>query len=155
MKYFSETLNKTFNSEQECLDAEKKYEEERKKNDLVLAEKKAAVSKRKKELSDAIAEADKKVDNAYKGLEAAKKEAAAIIKETREKANNLINEAAKKVESETSERANQIGKFNEEFGPYMVTYTGNRAEEEYNRMIHQIREMFDFNPFSFSFHWPF
>ena len=59
------------------------------------------------------------------------------------------------METETSERANQIAKFNEEFGPYMVTYTGNKAEEEYNRMIHQIREMFDWNPFHFSFHWPF
>ena len=54
MKYFSETLNKTFDSEQECLEAEKKHEEEKKKNELALSEKKAAVSKRKKEISDAV-----------------------------------------------------------------------------------------------------
>ena len=155
MKYYSEKTNKYYDSEQECLDAEKQFEEDNKKKELVTAEKKALVSKQKKELSDAIANADKKVDEAYQGLEAARKEAAAIIKEAREKANTLVNEAAKKVETETSERATQIAKFNEQFGPYMVTYTGSKAEEEYNRMIHQIREMFDWSPFSFSFHWPF
>lgn len=155
MKYYSEKTNKHYDSEQECLDAEKQFDEDSKKRELAVAEKKALVSKQKKELSDAIANADKKVDEAYQGLEAARKEAAAIIKEARERANALVNEAAKKVETETSERATQIAKFNEQFGPYMVTYTGSKAEEEYNRMVHQIREMFDWNPFSFSFHWPF
>ena len=155
MKYFSEVTNKYYDSEQECLEAEKKFEEEKKKSELAIAEKKSAISKRKKELSDSITLSDKKVEYAYKELETARTEADKIVKEAREKANSLVKEAVKKVEAETSERAKQIAKFNEEFGPYTVTYTGNMAEEEYNRIIHRINEMFDFSPFNFSFRFPF
>lgn len=49
MKYYSEVVKKNFDSEQECLDAEKKYEEEHTK-EVALKEERAA---RAKEVSDA------------------------------------------------------------------------------------------------------
>ena len=49
MKYYSELVKKNFDSEQECLDAEKKYEEEHAK-ELALKEERAA---RAKEVNEA------------------------------------------------------------------------------------------------------
>lgn len=44
MKYYSEVVKKNFDSEQECLDAEKKYEEEH-AHELALKEERAARAK--------------------------------------------------------------------------------------------------------------
>ena len=150
MKYYSEVLKKSFDSAQECLDAEKKHEEEKKNTELAIAEKKSAISKQKKELSDAISEADKSVDEAYKELEKAREDASKILKEARQQANEIVKAANQKVEEATATRRDCIAKFNKEFGPYMVTYTGNKAEEEYNRITKRFNNIFDslFYPFN-------
>ena len=155
MKYFSEELNKNFDTEEECKQAEAEYKEKKEKEETALAERKSAISKKKKELSDSIKVADDDVREAYKKLEQAKKEASDILKEARKSANDIIKEASNNVDIALSNRRDLIASFNKEFGPYMVTYTGDKVEEEYKRIVHQIRDIFDFNPFSFSFHWPF
>ena len=48
MKYYSELVKKNFDSEQECLDAEKKYEEEHAK-ELALKEERAQAAKKVEE----------------------------------------------------------------------------------------------------------
>lgn len=150
MKYFSEKLNKQFDTEKECLEAEAKYDEEQKKTEVAVSERKAEVSRRKKELSDQITVADKDIDSAYKELDAAKEEANKIVAEAKKRANEIVRKAVEKVDSAASTRRDLVEKFNDEFGPYMVTYTGSRADEEYNRLIRKIKNAFSFDPFRIS-----
>lgn len=57
MKYYSETLNKVFENEKDCLDAEKEYKA-----------KVEAEEKRKKELADSRKIRAKEVEDAYKAI---------------------------------------------------------------------------------------
>ena len=136
--FYSEKLNKNFDTEKECLEAEQKYDAEK----AAEAEKKAVVSKKKKELSDKVVEADKKVDEAYKAYDVAREKASAIIEKAQKEAEEMLRNAAKEVESATENRMNQIQIFNKEFGPYMTTYVGDKAVEEYNNVIRRMRDVF-------------
>lgn len=62
MKYFSEILKKTFDSEKECLEAEKAHNEK-----MELAE------RQKKELAEKRKERAKEVEEAYKAVKEARK----------------------------------------------------------------------------------
>ena len=62
MKYYSETLNKVFENEKDCLNAEKEYKA-----------KVEAEEKRKKELADSRKARAKEVEDAYKAVIDAKK----------------------------------------------------------------------------------
>ena len=57
MKYYSETLNKVFENEKDCLNAEKEYKA-----------KVEAEEKRKKELADSRKARAKEVEDAYKAV---------------------------------------------------------------------------------------
>ena len=57
MKYYSETLNKVFENEKDCLDAEKEYKEKVEEEE-----------KRKKELADSRKIRAKEVEDAYKAI---------------------------------------------------------------------------------------
>lgn len=57
MKYYSETLNKVFENEKDCLNAEKEYKA-----------KVEAEEKRKKELADSRKTRAKEVEDAYKAV---------------------------------------------------------------------------------------
>ena len=62
MKYYSEVLRKTYDSEKECLEAEEKY------NEKLQAE-----EKKKKELTEKRKERAKEVEDAYKAVQEAQK----------------------------------------------------------------------------------
>lgn len=57
MKYYSETLNKVFENEKDCLNAEKEYEAKVEEEE-----------KRKKELADSRKVRAKEVEDAYKAI---------------------------------------------------------------------------------------
>ena len=57
MKYYSETLNKVFENEKDCLNAEKEYKEKVEEEE-----------KRKKELADSRKVRAKEVEDAYKAI---------------------------------------------------------------------------------------
>ena len=57
MKYYSETLNKVFENEKDCLNAEKEYEAKVEEDE-----------KRKKELADSRKIRAKEVEDAYKAI---------------------------------------------------------------------------------------
>ena len=63
--YYSEVLNKTFESEQACLEAEQKAKEQEEAAKKEEAEKKLAISKEKKILCAAIDEAESDIEKAY------------------------------------------------------------------------------------------
>ena len=149
MKYYSELLNKNFDTEAECTEAEK-AEETR----LAEVEKKeTALANEKKQLADAIDDAEAKLNLAYDKLEEARNKARELRDEYDKKVSALREELIKaqdevlrpakdelNVAQENKFKA--IQDFNEKYGTYRKLYTGNKAAEEYARMSRTINNWF-------------
>lgn len=128
MKYFSEKLNQTFDTEKECLEAERKDQV----NKQILEGQK---SKHKKELANAIEDADKKLNEANRLYDVAKQKAADILEKSNKEVKEILETAEKEVKKVNEEKLNAILAFNKEFGEYSVTYTGEKAAIEYNNIL--------------------
>ena len=149
MRIYSDKTNQFYETVKACEQAEAiydkkvadekaKYEADKKALEEKVAAEKALVSKRKKELSDAIELADEEYVAACKVYDVAKKQADDIMKEAREKANEILSVAAKDVEVASQKRLNAIAEFNKSFGVYRTTLTGARAADEFNRIFNAI-----------------
>lgn len=140
MKYYSEITKKNYNSEKECLEAERQYalksnEESKKQTQLSI---------RKKQLAKAIEEADEKVTQANKEYEIAKAEAKKVAEEADKKIDEIFTNAENKIKEAESNKFKLIQKWNEEFGTYNKTYTGKKALEEYEKAINRFNNLFKF-----------
>lgn len=160
MKYYSEKLDKIFDNKNDLFNAEKAYEQEKAAFEAKEAQLKAKQeednkikSKRKKELSDKIEEASKNLDEAYKFYEAekskvkdiltgAQKKADDIIKQARQEAQKLIDIAEKEVKKASEQKTLAISNFNKEFGPYRTVITGDKAIDEYNKLVRNFENTF-------------
>ena len=131
MKYFSELLNKPFDTEKECLDAEAKYQQS-----------KDAVSKRKKELSKAIEDADNKITEANKAYDIAREKAKDILEKTNKEITELLDKAEKAVTDAEQEKLDAVKAFTKEFGTYKVNLTGEKAVDEFNRSLNRFNNFF-------------
>lgn len=134
-KYFSEETGKYYDSEKECLEAEKNQKNliEKKNKDLSL---------QKRDLAKKIEEADNKVSQANSEYRVKKDEASKILDEAREKAQKILTEASDKIKIAEQEKINAIKEFNDKFGAYSVTYTGKKASEEIERMTDRFDRLF-------------
>lgn len=150
MKYFSEKLNKVYNSEAECQAAEMAFDAEQK----AKAEREAAIkeqenkvaiqtSKRKKELAKAVDDAEAKVAKAYEDYEVVKEEIKKLTEEYNKKISDLTNPAKEAITQAQRERFQAISEFNKEFGAYTTIYSGNRALEEMKRANSWINDIFN------------
>lgn len=137
-------------------EAYKKAKEEKELKDSIakVESEKAAISKRKKELSDNIENAQKKYDESYQNYLAyekeakdiiakARKEANEIISAANKKANNLLQVAADELKNASNEKSKAVREFNKEFGVYRTTLTAEQAMAEYNRIMKDIDKVFD------------
>ena len=95
MRFYSDILGKPFNTEEECVKAEKAFKAEQKRQqeeiDKIVAERKAkeeALNVSKKELSKAIEDATKKADEANNLYEAVREKAQSILNEAKKQAND-------------------------------------------------------------------
>ena len=148
--FYSEHLDKYFDTEKECQDAEAKYAEamEAKSRALAAAKEKEEarkneLSKEKKVLADAVDEADKAVSTAYSNLEVVYAEANDILREAKQKANKLVDEAKTQLKNAQQKKFEAVSKFNEKFGTYTTTYTGDRALEELRRATSWVNDIFN------------
>ena len=143
MKYFSEKLNKAFDTEEECLTAEaafdKEQEEKKKQEELAVVT--------KKNLAKDIETAGEKVNLAYKEYDAALEEVKKLKEEYSRKAEEILNPAKKAIKDAQKERYDAIKKFNENYGVYTTTYTGDKAVSEFNRVSRWIDSIFPFDLF--------
>lgn len=142
MKYFSELLNKPFDTEAECLEAEKEYTAQQKKIqkqlEQAMAEKKAkeeALNKSKKEMAKAIEDATKEKEEALKLYEVARQKAAAILEESNKEVQEILDAANVKVRAAEQKRLDAVIAFNKKFGTYTTTLTGTQAAEEYAKTM--------------------
>lgn len=131
MKYFSTLLNKPFDTEKECLDAEAKYQQS-----------KDAVSKRKKELSKAIEDADNKITEANKAYDVAREKAKDILEKTNKEITELLDKAEKAVTDAEQEKLDAVRAFTKEFGTYKVNLTGEKAVDAFNRSLNRFNNFF-------------
>ena len=141
MKYYSEKLNKTFDTEADCLAAEKKHEEElaakKKQEEQALAT--------KKELAKEIESAEEKVNLAYKDYDAAVEAVKKLREEFNKKAEEILNPAKEAISKAQEDRYKAIRAFNERYGVYTTTLSGDKAAKELDRITHWIDSVFPFN----------
>lgn len=127
MKYYSEELKKFFDTAEQCF-----AEEERAR---VAAEEKKVT---KAKLAKAIEDAEKDLDEAYAGLDEAKQKVAELQKEYDEKVDAIMNPARDLIKECTKARADAIKAFNDKFGVYTTTYSGNKALNEFAKTANMI-----------------
>lgn len=119
MKFYSDTLKRFFDTAEQCLAAEEKARQ--------LSEEKKVT---KAKLAKDVEEADKALDDAYVKLEEAKKKVAELQKEYDQKVDSVMNPVCDLIKECSRNRAEAIKKFNDHFGVYTTTYTGNKALNE-------------------------
>lgn len=139
MKYFSENLNKLFDSQEELESAEKSANEQREKE----AAEKALVSKEKKACAEVVKAADANVDEAREKFQAARKEAQEILNKAYEEARGIVREASKELSEAQEKRYEALKDFNKKYGPYTMSYTGEQAYNEWKKAVETFNEFFN------------
>lgn len=140
MKYYSEKLNKLFDSEKELKAAEKSFEDKNLQKENT-----------KKELSQKIESAEAAVDAAYKNYEETRQLAAKIMDDSNKQIINIMNAAKKEVTEAEKARTDAIVAFNQQFGTYRANYTGERAQRESDRINRMVNDLFKVNTWPFIF----
>lgn len=140
MKYLSEVLNKVFDSEEELKEAEAKAAEEKEKE----AAEKALVSKEKKEYANAIQKVDEEVAKKQEAFLDARKQAQKILSDAQAEANKIVRAASKELSEAQEKRFEALKAFNEKFGPYSISYTGEKAYNEFKKTLDWFNSFFDF-----------
>lgn len=137
MKFYSEKLNKLFDTEAELRDAEKALNDAKVKKELG-----------KRELAKNIEDAEANLDKAYQAYEDAKNEATKILDESNKQVIKILNDAKAKVAEAEKARTDAIVKFNQNFGTYRANYSGERAVRESNRVHKLVDDLFKSFPSS-------
>lgn len=151
MKFYSEKLEKFFDSEDECKKAEEDlntlpsmpYQECDTTTDVEKAD-----SKDRKQYAKKIEEADKALEEEYAKYEEAKKKIIQLKKKCDEECEKILVEAKKQLKVAQDKKFAAVQKFNEKFGPYTISYTGDKALKE-------MRRHFDTNADLFHWFFPF
>jgi len=138
MKFYSEVLEKVFDDVDTLKSEEAAYQKE-------LAEQKAkedAITSRKKELAKAVEVADNELDAAYEAYEEAKKTCDEMREETKRLIAEIMEPATQIVKTAQAKRLEAIQNFNKEFGAFRTTYTGDRAQKEFERSLASFDTLF-------------
>lgn len=150
MKFYSEKTQKFYDSEMECRKAEIQFIQDeqaakaKEKQPLETKKKKdAAVSKEKKELVSAIEDADAKLTSAYQKYDLAKETAEKIYVKARQDASSVLATAREEIEQAQKERFEAISKFNDKYGAYTTSYTGDKAYREFMRSMKFFDDIFN------------
>lgn len=143
MRFYSELLNKLFDTEKECKEAEEKYNKEKEEKEAERKSKAALVSKEKKELSDAVEAAEAKLTKAYEEYDLVKEEVKKILEESNQRALDLLNPAKEAIREAQKERYTAISEFNKKYGIYTAQYTGDKAFKEFKRATSWIEDFFN------------
>lgn len=124
MKIYSEITKNLYDTEKECLEAEKEFKREK---DTAELSKKAAAK--------AIEDAQTKLDEANALYDAAKEKAAKMLEESNKEITKLLNDAESVVKKAEDEKLNAVLEFNKKYGTYKTTLTGEKAAEAYKRSL--------------------
>lgn len=142
MLYYSEKLNKTYETEQDCLDAEKKHEEEQLMLREAEADRKKAISKRKSEMASKIEATETALTSAYDNLKEAREQCRTLREEYNNKVAEILTKAKEEVKKAENDRFEALAAFNREFGKYTVSLSDADAVKEWQRSLEWINSIF-------------
>ena len=147
MKFYSEKLDKLFDSAEELAQAEQLTKSAKKKKsakvdeaaigDNVIEQAQPEVPTRK-QLASEVEEADEVLKEAYANYEAAKVKVEELSRKYLEEVNAILSPAQSAVKDAEKRRYEAIKNFNDSFGAYQVTYTGAKAADEMMKAISNI-----------------
>ena len=154
MKFYSNLLGKFYDTQEECLAEEKEYEKltTTKENPQTTADnltqedceklRKFVVdnvtkndSSEKKQYVKKIEEADTNLDAQYLKYNEAKKKVIELKKKNDAECEKILTEARKELKDAQDKKFAAVQLFNEKYGPYKVSYTGEKALQEMRRHI--------------------
>ena len=141
MKFYSELLDRLFDSEEALKEEESKMNppKKSKKHEPASNVHKDVVKEQevptKKQLADAVEAADTAVKEAYAEYETAKVRVEELSKKYLAEVNAILDPAEKAVKDAEQKRYEAIKKFNDSYGAYQVTYTGSRAADEFIKAV--------------------
>ena len=150
MRYFSDKLNKFFETEEECIKAEKETDNIVEDKDTCKCKSKSnsittndlSQKSVKKQLLSNIDSCGDAVDKAYSDYEIAKDKAAKILEESNKQVEDILNLAKDNIKKAQESWYKAIDEFNAKFGPYISYYTGERAAKEFVRLNHLFNDIF-------------
>lgn len=139
MLYYSEKLEELFDSPESLELAESEYDKEQQEKEQIEKDKKAE----KKRLAKLIEDAEADIDKARDELVEVKAEALKIVESTEKTVDKMLKEAEDNISEAQQRRYELIKTFNEKFGTYTKTYTGNDAYNEFMRNANLISSLFN------------
>lgn len=133
--FYSETLNKYFDSEEECIKQEliERNRNEIKQKSVSVEEQKA---ESRKQAAKVVESAERAVSEAYDELKKAEDKARIAYKE-------IVNPAKEKLQKAEKNRLEAIMDFNKKFGVYTKRYTGQQANDEFLRSLNRMEDLFN------------
>ena len=66
-----------------------------------------------------------------------------IINEAKKQVKDILDPAKKEISDAENERMEAIKEFNEKYGVYTETFSGDKAVEQYNRVLNQFNSTFE------------
>ena len=82
------------------------------------------------------------MEQAYKALKEAKRQDRELFNEYKQKSNDLINPCKEKIKECLNARSEAIKEFNNNFGVYTTTYTGDKALQEFGKFVDLFSNLF-------------
>ena len=122
MRYYSDELKQFFNTEESLLAAEE-----------TARQKQESAKATKAKYAKAVKDAEAEIELAKKAYEEAEQKVAELQKTYDEKVKAIMDPARKRYIEANRVRATAIKKFNDKYGTYTTTYTGDDALEEFNK----------------------
>lgn len=138
MKFYSEKLDKLFDTLEELQAAETPKKKKRSVEHTEPVVEEPATTPSRKELATAVEAADEQVKQAYADYETAKTKAEELSKKYLEELNAILDPAQKAVKEAELLRYQAIRNFNDSYGAYQVTYTGAKAADDMMKAISNI-----------------
>lgn len=145
MRYYSEQLDKFFNTEKECIEAEKELEKKAELEKKQKDEKLANDQKLKKELAKKVEEAESKLTEAYDNFQNEKNRADTLLKNAKKEYENILEAAATKIRSAEKDKMKAVEEFNNKFGVYSKVYNGEKAARELSRINALLNNVFNYD----------
>ena len=144
MKFYSEILEKFYDDPETLESAEAVYQQKIADEEAKAKARSEEISHRKKELANAIEDADNELDAAYAAYEEAKKTCDEMYAETKRLAAEIMEPATQIVKNAQKKRVEAISAFNKEFGAFRTTYTGDNAQKEFERALSGYDSLFKY-----------
>ena len=145
MKFYSEVTKQLYDTEAELMAAESQVKCKPIKRMAKLEQssgEQPAQIPTKKQLAAKVEAAEAGVNEARANLELARQQAQELSKKYLEDIDAIMNPAKQKLQDAQKTRYNAIRAFNDAYGPYTATYTGEKAADEFARAVSDMTSFF-------------